>query len=95
MAPSWLFGGNKQPVTRGLTSNVWKTDAVELDPKYRIFGEPPICTAKPPDFRSAGRGREGGSLRPRGLPCEARVRGVRALRPRCVQQKPGAVWAGA
>jgi hypothetical protein len=38
--------------------------------------------------------REGGSLRPRGLPCEARVRGVRPLRPPCVQEKPGGVWAG-
>ena len=39
MAPSWLFGGSMVPVTRGLMGSVRKTDAVELDPKYRIFGE--------------------------------------------------------
>ena len=71
MAPTWLFGGYRLPVTRGLMGSVSETDAVELDPKYRIFGEPPICTAKPPDFRSAGRGREGGSPAPPG----AAVRG--------------------
>ena len=40
MAPTWLFGGNMVPVTRGLMGSGPETDAVELDPKYRIFGEP-------------------------------------------------------
>jgi len=48
MAPTWLFGGYRLPVTRGLMGSVSETDAVELDPKYRIFGEPrksiEICT---------------------------------------------------
>jgi hypothetical protein len=48
MAPTWLFGGYRLPVTRGLMGSVPETDAVELDPKYRIFGEPQksmeICT---------------------------------------------------
>ena len=39
MAPTWLFGGYRLPVTRGLMGSVPETDAVELDPKYRIFGE--------------------------------------------------------
>ena len=50
--------------------------------------------ATPPDFRSCRPWSRGREPAPPGLPCKARVRGVRALRPRCVQEKPGAVWAG-
>jgi len=48
MVPNWLLGGKGLPVTRGIMRNARKNDAVELNQKSRVFGEPPIRSAAAP-----------------------------------------------